>query len=236
MNSGMLVLVAILCAAVGFVVGALVIMLFTGKGQSDNPSPQPPARQQDRPMQSQGVRLARDLATGTLLVELDGRILPGPASLKPEERGKLERACGDLAAWLAITPPSGATGPALVTPRPAAQTAVRAAAAREIFPRTPAPSVEPIPAVPFQPVKSTVDAPRPAPTMVMQIDVILQEMAAKSPLANRGIRITEEPREGVVVWVGSTRYQGIDSVSDPEVLALIRGAVAEWERRAEAGM
>jgi hypothetical protein len=229
MNSGMLVLVALLCVAVGFVVGALVIMLFTGKGRSEDPGPQPPARQQDRPMPGQGVRLARDLATGALLVELDGRILPGPALLKTEERGKLERACGDLAAWLAIAPPSGAAGPALVTPP-------LAAAGREIFPRTPAPSIEPIPAVPFQSAKSTVDAPRPAPTMVMQIDVILQEMAAKSSLANRGIRITEEPREGVIVWVGPTRYQGIDSVSDPEVLALIRAAVAEWERRAEAGL
>jgi hypothetical protein len=236
MNSGMIVLVAILCAAVGFVVGAVVIMLFTGKGSSQEPSPQPPARQPDRPAQSQGVRLARDPVSGGLQVELDGRILTSAALLRTEERGKLERACGDLAAWLAITPGSAAFGPALVTPPPAAQTAVRVAAAREIYPRTPVPSVEPIPAVPFQAAKPSADALRPAPTMVMQIDSILQEMAAKSSLANRGIRITEEPREGVIVWVGPTRYQGIDSVNDPEVLALIRGAVAEWERRAEPGV
>jgi hypothetical protein len=36
---------------------------------------------------------------------------------------------------------------------------------------------------------------------------------------------------GVTVWVGIQRYPGIDAVTDPEALAMIRAAAAEWERQ-----
>jgi len=36
------------------------------------------------------------------------------------------------------------------------------------------------------------------------------------------------------VWVGIQRYEGIDSVPDENVCAIIRAAVKEWEKRSAA--
>ena len=48
---------------------------------------------------------------------------------------------------------------------------------------------------------------------------------------NKGIRLVEDPKEGAVVWVGLEHYAGVDAVKDPEVKALLKAAVGEWERR-----
>jgi hypothetical protein len=37
----------------------------------------------------------------------------------------------------------------------------------------------------------------------------------------------------VIVMVNGNKYVGIGSVTDPEALAIIRSAAAEWEQRAE---
>jgi hypothetical protein len=58
----------------------------------------------------------------------------------------------------------------------------------------------------------------------------LQGMLQNSPMKAKGIRLVEDPNGGVTVWVGIQRYPGIDAVTDPEALAIIRAAVAEWER------
>ena len=67
-------------------------------------------------------------------------------------------------------------------------------------------------------------------SIVEQIDEILQKKLAASATENRAIRLVESQNKGVVVWVGLQHYNGIDEVPDPEVIALIRSAVAEWEQ------
>ncbi|MEI8131702.1 MAG: hypothetical protein WCG34_04665, partial [Leptolinea sp.] len=83
-------------------------------------------------------------------------------------------------------------------------------------------------------------APKPAAepakkvkSMVEQIDDILQEVIQKSEKPDRKIRLVEEPREGVIVWVANEHYIGIDAVPDPIVKDLIRTAVKEWDKRTE---
>jgi hypothetical protein len=66
---------------------------------------------------------------------------------------------------------------------------------------------------------------------VAQIDEILQERLAGTPLAVRGIRLQEAPDGGVIVLVGLQRFEGIDAVPDSEIKAAIRQAVAEWEKQ-----
>jgi len=66
-----------------------------------------------------------------------------------------------------------------------------------------------------------------------QIDEILQEKLTESPLANRAIRLMELPGKGMVVMVGLNQYDGVEAVPDAEVRAMIRSAVAEWERRVD---
>ncbi len=69
-------------------------------------------------------------------------------------------------------------------------------------------------------------------SIVEQINEILQEKLLSSPLGNKGVRLVEDPKLGVVVWVGLNHYNGVDAVTDPEVKAILRSAAAEWEQRA----
>jgi hypothetical protein len=68
-------------------------------------------------------------------------------------------------------------------------------------------------------------------SIVAQIDEVLKEISEGTAYASQGISISEDPRRGVIVWIGTTSYEGIDGVTDPEAQKLLRAAVAEWERR-----
>ena len=98
----------------------------------------------------------------------------------------------------------------------------------------PAPRQEeiPLPATMPEETPKTVKSVKPL-SIVEQINDILQETIKDTPLAGRMIRLVEDPREGVVVWIGLERFPGVDSVPDPEVKAALRKAANEWERRTE---
>ena len=70
----------------------------------------------------------------------------------------------------------------------------------------------------------------------MQIDAILQAHLAGSPLEDRGVFLTQSPEGGVIVYVGLTRYTGVDEVPDAEVKAAIRAAISEWENKYTPGL
>ncbi len=101
------------------------------------------------------------------------------------------------------------------------------------------PRSTPIPAAPVQPTAletapaaNVVGAPT---TMVGQIDAILQTNLVGTPLAGQGIRLVESPEGGAMVVVGMKHYAGVGEVPDPEVQAVIRAAIAEWEKRYTPG-
>jgi hypothetical protein len=66
---------------------------------------------------------------------------------------------------------------------------------------------------------------------VAQIDAILQVRLAGSPLAERGIRLSEALHGGAIVFVGTHQYDGVDAVPDPEIQGAIRAAIKEWEEK-----
>lgn len=106
----------------------------------------------------------------------------------------------------------------------------------------PQPISKPIaPVAASKPVLSRVEVPskkgEAAPTtMVGQIDAILQAHLSSLPLENRVIRLIESPEGGVVVMVGLTKYNGVGEVSDPQIQAMIRAAIAEWEDKYTPGI
>lgn len=71
--------------------------------------------------------------------------------------------------------------------------------------------------------------PLPEESIVEQIDAVLQENIAGTPLARRDIRLIESPTRGVTVKVGPQSFDGVDAVTDPEVKAAVQAAVAQWE-------
>lgn len=74
---------------------------------------------------------------------------------------------------------------------------------------------------------------RPA-SMVAEIDEILQVNLAKRGMSKRAIRLMELPGKGMVVMIGLEQYEAVEDVPDPEVRALIRDSVSEWEQRSSA--
>jgi hypothetical protein len=73
-------------------------------------------------------------------------------------------------------------------------------------------------------------------SITAQIDDILQERVANTPLEGRGIRLLEAPDGRVVVFVGIENYDGVDAVPDVDVRYAIRAAVTEWEKRSSQGI
>ncbi len=125
--------------------------------------------------------------------------------------------------------------PAPVIPVVPAETAAPpppAAVAAAAFQSPPPPPI-PVPTpsaaarTPSEPVN------RKATSMVEQIDEVLQELIQRSDNPGRRIKLMEEQREGVIVWVGQEHFIGIDAVTDQTAKDLIRAAVKEWDRRTE---
>lgn len=89
---------------------------------------------------------------------------------------------------------------------------------------------------PVKPVEARIDLipkakPAPAPkSIVQQIDEILQEHVANTPMAAVGVKL-QETNQGVLVWIGKESFQGVDSVPEGEAKKLIKAAVKEWESR-----
>jgi hypothetical protein len=75
------------------------------------------------------------------------------------------------------------------------------------------------------------EQPKP-PSMVEEIDGLVQEMLALSPLKGRDIRLLEQPDHGLQVVVDGEVYNGVNEVRDEGARQLIQQAVAEWQRRA----
>ncbi len=211
---GVLVVLVVIIAAV-----LLVVLMVRNSRKSDGAA----APVEEKSRYTPVARLWRDPANNQLLVEQDGRILSSANSLNDTQRSLLKSAGQDLLAWAGGTLAS--SGPQISSTR--AEPPPKAFDREQFFvPEPPAPVITPPPAAP------TAGTPiAPPKSIVGQIDEVLQEMLAGSNLSNSAIRLVEEPRHGVIVWVGLKRYEGIDAVPDEAVRAMIRAAVKEWERR-----
>jgi hypothetical protein len=223
----MLLLPLALVLIVGLVAGVMLMLLWQNSRKKDGSAHPGAAKAPYTPV----ANLFRDPASGKLLVEQDGRILSSALSLNEGQRGILQSAAKDLHAWLGLP-----AGPQISATRaempPRAPLEPPQPFNREQF-FTPEPP--PAAAIPLAAPGTPPTAPAPAKSIVAQIDEVLQEMLAESNLANSAIRLAEEPRHGVIVWVGLQRHEGIDAVPDEAVRAVIRSAVKEWERRSAAG-
>ncbi len=101
-----------------------------------------------------------------------------------------------------------------------------------------------------QPMSNAITAPKtsastvakedrpsaPATSIVGQIDSVLQERLAGTPLEERGIFLSQSPDGGVMVYVGLTKYMAIDDVPDADIKAAIRAAITEWENKYTPGL
>jgi hypothetical protein len=170
---------------------------------------------------------------GRLTLDLDGTRVD-TNSFSADQRKRLIETISSIRPWLEGKPaPAPITGPLQPQPQPQLQQ-----------PIAPPPSVQPInppaPINPFVPKPATIakeDRPSaPATSMIGQIDSILQEHLAGTPLEERGVFLAQSPDGGVIVYVGLTKYMAIDDVPDAEVIAAIRTAIKAWENKYTPGL
>jgi hypothetical protein len=65
-----------------------------------------------------------------------------------------------------------------------------------------------------------------------EIDQLLQvRVQASSTFSQRYIHVTSTPDGGINFDVDGTRYGTLDELPDPQIVALIRAAIADWEAR-----
>ncbi len=178
---------------------------------------------------------------GAYTLDLDGTRVD-PLALVPEQRKRLIEMLGLVRPWLegkpasAPMPASTASVPAS-TPSTLLSRLQSVAASTQSVPPAPPPPAPPQPGASKPATIAQEDRPAaPANSIVAQIDTVLQARLAGTPLAERGIFLTQSPQGGVIVYVGLTRYEGIDEVPDPEVKAAIRAAITEWENKATPGL
>ena len=184
---------------------------------------------------------------GSFALDLDGRRV-NPLSLSGDQRKRLIDMLNIMRPWLearAVSDPA-MKGTPLSAPSEIGSLSERLDTFTDAPPQsTPAP-VQPAPPI-SRPIPQTT-APRPgtiakedrpsapANSIVSQIDSVLQARLEGTPLGERGIFLTQSAEGGVNVYVGLTRYSGVDDVPDPEIKAAIRAAISEWEDKYTPGL
>ncbi len=161
-------------------------------------------------------------------VEVDGQRVPSDG-LTPEQRQRLVQVIVQIRPWIdgkASAPAAPSPAPSPLPPPAPIRTATPQPAAS--ISQT-APRIDPIRG--FRSLlENEVKKKEPVHllSIVAMIDEILQRKLESSPLASKKIKLEEGTMGEVLVHVGANRYSGIDSVPDPEIQALIKDAIAEF--------
>lgn len=166
-------------------------------------------------------------------LEIDGaRVLPN--ELTPEQRARLVNIIVQIRPWI-----DGKTVAAPATPAPIPTPAVASPPFAPVASTRPQP-----PAVEADKLKidigrgfrslfandlKVIENTKPA-SIVAMIDDFLQKRLATSPMAGREIHLEEGALGEVIVFVGKTRYPGVEDVPDPEIQAIIKAAIKDWEK------
>lgn len=206
--------------AIGFLIGALVY------GLRGKPSQQPGEEEEENLPAEQGVRLWRDPQTQKLSVVVDGKTYQQAGDLMPETRSRLARLARDWQLWLGmplsrLTALAASSNPEFAEPPVETKDKPDSTA-------QPLPGNAPVKLVRGAEKTKTEAAPE---SIAAQIDEILQTRIENTPLAERGIKLQEIPRQGLVVMVGEEKYTDLTLVPDQEVREAIAAAVAEWEKK-----
>jgi hypothetical protein len=225
-------LAAFACAIVGFIAGVLVTMLWSEKERKiagESGIEETPVNKS----REEVARIWRDKKSGNLLTEVGGKIYKNEGELSKSQRTELKYAAMSWAGWV-LGEEEQPKSEKPVPPKPAATAAVIAQTA----PLPPVPPPPPLATATDSKVekggdkKGKAEEPPKPKTMVEEIDEILTEQIKGTPLENRGLRIVQN-QVGVTVWVGLDHFDGIESISDPEIKAAVSKAVQTWEKRTE---
>jgi len=248
-------LLLILAALIGLFIGLLISSLRSGKeGKQKN---QPP-REILKEGYGEIARLWYSPATKKILTELDGGFYKGFNALSVEQQARVKRLSSLLHEWIGEEPAAETPSQAApVTaehyqPLPDRSTPVTfeerleeevytpAAVAVSPFATTEQEDADVISVLqqslpPEEEGEAGFMPPEVAEfSITQQINAILQDILENTELADKGIKLEENPDHGVDVFVGAEKYPGIEDVPYPQVRTLIHEAVLRWEQETDS--
>jgi hypothetical protein len=227
----------------GWIAGLLFVYifgLFEGRGQgykkrkaeeADEKKGEPEAKPVTVKVDDPGLLRIKN-ENGSLTLDLDG-VRADTSALTNDQRKRLIEMLTLVRPWLEgkpVTVPAAAPPPPPVQPRAAPVISTPSIS-------RPVPVTSPQATTPRPSTFAKEDRPSaPAGSIVSQIDSILQQRIVGTPLEERGVFLSQSPEGGVMVYIGLTKYMGIEDVPDPEVKAAIRAAISEWENKYTPGL
>jgi len=242
-NPFLLVVIALLVFGAGYVFHMLDSRVTSALKDGREPLPKDVVEKAAPKIDEHGVlRVTVDPAVRWHL-ELDGVHLE-PDGVSAEQRARLVNVIVQIRPWIdgktpaAAPSPAVATGPAslVTTDLSPAVAAALPLSMRPVEPTTPPMATKLDFGRGFRSMLEKDLSPKkaelPPPTsIVSMIDDVLQQKLVGSPLAAKRIRLEEGSLGEVVVFVGAARYSGVDAVPDDDVKALIRSAIADWDKK-----
>jgi hypothetical protein len=253
MDTTYIILLVVVCLILGVILDNLVHFLLKKEEPPKKVLPEPaksaPAPLQATPAPSiptgleEVAHLWVEPGSSKLVLEMGGQQLRTASELSGEQRSRLETSLAQLMDWLgkplqapAPQPPAEAlAGAPSLNSKNIDSAGFSADRTPLPVPVSSQPVVKPI-INPFEFVvkafQTDVKKPDTTKTLAEQVDDILQEKLAESPLKDKGIRLMDTLDRGLVVWVGLEKYDGVDAVPDEQVKAVLREAVDEWGKRA----
>ena len=232
------ILLFLLALLGGAAIGAIVAWLLFGREKESPPDPDLQKLIKLRQQYQERVSLWAERRSGKLMVRIDDQMASTPEQLSEDQRKQLQTLMREWLSWMGF--PGSATQAlapedpfqfrqaALVTPGTAQNVSFSPALRGKSVNQN---SVQPMMAgsgIPGQPAV----VPQPLKSIVEQINEILQENLINSPACNKGVRLVEDPKLGAVVWIGLEHFNGVEAVVDPDVKAVLKASVVEWEHRA----
>ncbi|MEW6092375.1 MAG: hypothetical protein AB1531_00270 [Chloroflexota bacterium] len=208
----------IVCLCGGIIIGAMFGRMRKAPPDRPEEAPKPDstAKSLARPGETEILRAWRD-EQEKIWLEMDGQRLENKEALEAGQKAKLLEMVRELRPWLEAAPTPA--------PRPQVQ---EAPSPIELAPR-------PSPAAPRPPAaEKKADEEKPQvnlKSIVEQIDDVLQEKLAGTVFDSQKIHLLEGRAGEVQVQIGAQKYSGVEAVPNPEVQALIRQAVADWEKK-----
>ncbi len=189
----------------------------------------PPKFKPPKPKWEEIAHLWRDPRDGRLIFQIENEYYKRGADLTPADRKILLKVVMDFYRWL--EPPSPAkprkAAGATRTPDEGLPLVMVPPQESSEGPRGFSPAV-----LLSDALKSVVPAPPPqTPSIVTQIDAVLQEKIKEANMQKWAIRLVELPDRGMVVLVGLEQYDGIDDVPYDPVREIIRASVEAWEQQ-----
>ena len=217
-------LLLVLAGLVGLLLGLLFSILFGGDSKSNQKNTLPKKYADEG--YAEAARLYYSPAAKKAITQLDGDYYSDFAVLTPEQKKRVLRLLQAWQTWSGQSP--------ITVPEPVAVKTAAPAVAAEVHATIP---TEQLPHVsPILDESAALDEPTSAKaqTIVEQINDVLEKILAASPDNKRSISLKDNGHDGVIVWVGLEKFNGVDEVPYPDVQKLIRAAVERWEAETEA--